>query len=87
MQVRESEFRTNEIFVQSDVEFLRHAFRRRILHRQTGVPGKRSGRAKRTGNTRSTTFSNIVHMVIDKLTSYYRFGTSFVRSDVSGKET
>lgn len=52
VQIREPEFRPDQVFVQSDVELLRDTFRRRVLRGQTGVPGERVGRAKRTGNTR-----------------------------------
>lgn len=53
VQIRELQFRTDQVLVQGNAKLLRDAFRRRILHGQTSVLGKRVGRTKRTGNTRS----------------------------------
>lgn len=53
VQIREPQFRTDQVLVQGDAKLLRDAFRRRILRGQTSVLGKRVGRTKRTGNTRS----------------------------------
>lgn len=100
VQVRKSEFRTDEFFVQSHVEFVRHAFCRRVLDGETGLFGERTGRAKRAGNTRSIFYKSILRSLIVTIVNPLfpvaiivrdnifccRFGTSYAPSDACGKE-